>query len=104
MNKPDTVEDAERPEESAANERRDHLAVGELIGLLAEQPPHLRVVVDGYEDGYDDLSARQIQRVRITLNTGTQECVGAHDDVWYASPEQLAESEVAEAVVLRRRS
>ena len=32
----------------------------ELIQLLRRHSPGLRVVVDGYEDGYDDLSPEQI--------------------------------------------
>ena len=47
------------------------MTVYELIQLLRKHPPDLRVVVDGYEDGYDDLSPEQLQTVKITLNTGT---------------------------------
>ena len=95
---------ADRSDEGTANRNPEHLTVQGLIRLLSTQPPHLRVVVDGYECGYDDLSAWQIQRVRIALNTGRAEYAGAHDDVWSTSPERLAEAVVAEAVVLRRRS
>ena len=31
-------------------------------------PADLRVVVNGYEDGYDDLSPGQVSLVRISLN------------------------------------
>ena len=33
--------------------------VSELIGLLREYPADLRMVVNGYEEGYADLSPRQ---------------------------------------------
>ena len=33
------------------------MTVEQLVRLLRDYPPDLRVVVDGYEDGYDDLSA-----------------------------------------------
>ena len=72
---------ADRSDEGTANRNPEHLTVQGLIRLLSEQPPDLRVVVEGYEGGYDDLSARQIERVRIALNTGRAEYAGAHDDV-----------------------
>ena len=36
------------------------MLVSELIELLREYPSDLLVVVNGYEEGYDDLSPRQI--------------------------------------------
>ena len=30
------------------------MTIEELIQLLAQHPPDLRVVVNGYEDGFDD--------------------------------------------------
>ena len=46
------------------------MTVKELANLLATYPPDLRVVVNGYEDGYDDLSPEQIASVKIALNVG----------------------------------
>ena len=63
-----------------------------------------RVVVDGYEDGYDDLSPEQLRMVRISLNTGTRDYVGAHDDVGRLPEEKLADLEVEEALALHRMS
>ena len=80
------------------------MTVDELIQLLAKHPPDLRVVVDGYEDGYDDLSPEQLRIVKISLNTGTREYVGAHDDVCYLPEEKLADLEVEEALALQRTS
>ena len=34
------------------------MIVSELLDLLREYPADLRVVVNGYEEGYDDLSPR----------------------------------------------
>ena len=56
------------------------MTVSELIKMLRAHPGDLRVVVNGYEYGYDDLSPRQISNVRITLNTGTQEWEGRHGE------------------------
>ena len=47
------------------------MLVSELIELLREYPAGLRVVVNGYEEGYDDLSPEQISIAKISLNTGT---------------------------------
>ena len=57
------------------------MTVGELIQLLQRHPQDSRVAVDGYEDGYHDLSPDQLQTVNITLNTGTREYVGTRSDV-----------------------
>ena len=46
------------------------MIVSELIKLLQECPAGLRVVVNGYEEGYDDLSPEQISITKISLNTG----------------------------------
>ena len=43
------------------------MTVGELIQLLERYPPDMRVVVNGYEEGYDDLSPEQISIVRVLL-------------------------------------
>ena len=80
------------------------MTVYELMQLLRKHPPDLRVVVDGYEDGYDDLSPEQLRMVRISLNTGTREYVGAHDDIGHLPEEKLAGLEVEEALVLHRTS
>ena len=80
------------------------MTVKELIHLLETHPPDLRVVVDGYEDGYDDLTPERLQMVKISLNTGTREYVGRHDDVCLVPKEKLAGLEVEEALALHRSS
>ena len=80
------------------------MTVEELIQLLQSHPRDMRVVVDGYEDGYDDLSPEQLRTVKITLNTGTREYVGTHGDVDYLPKEKLAGLKVEEALVLHRTS
>ena len=80
------------------------MTVSELAQLLAAYPPHLRVVVNGYEDGYDDLSPEQLRVLKITLDTGEQEWVGKRGDANHLPQEKLACLEVEEALVLRRVS
>ena len=80
------------------------MTVSELIKLLQECPTALRVVVNGYEEGYDDLSPEQISIAKISLNTGQHSWEGRHGD-----PRDLKEGssnrpEVVDALVLRRVS
>ena len=80
------------------------MTVSELIKLLAEYPADMRVVVNGYEEGYDDLSPEQISPVKIALNTGKHRWEGKH-----GYPNGLTKSasdcaEVVESLVLRRVS
>ncbi len=56
------------------------MTVSELIELLQEYPADLRVVVNGYEEGYDDLSPEQISVAKISLNTGKHHWEGQHGD------------------------
>ena len=80
------------------------MTIYELIQLLGKHPPDLRVVVSGYEDGYDDLSPEQIRVVKIALNTGKEEWVGKHGDANYLPQDKLDGLKVEEALVLRRVS
>ena len=76
------------------------MTVDELMQLLATYPPDLRVVVNGYESGYDDLSPEQLSVVRIALNMGKHRWEGQHEDA-----NGLTDSaDVVEALVLRRVS
>ena len=76
------------------------MTVNELLQLLKGYPPGLRVVVNGYEEGYDDLSPEQLSVVRVALNTGKRRWEGRHGD-----PKERTDGEVvAEALVLRRVS
>ena len=80
------------------------MTIKELIHLLEHFPPDLRVVVDGYEDGYDDLSPKQLRVVKLSLNTGTREYVGTHGDVDYVPEEKLADLDIEEALAFHRTS
>lgn len=52
--------------------RRNHDR-GELRELLGTYPDDLRVVVNGYEQGYDDVSPGQISVVRLALDVGVED-------------------------------
>ena len=80
------------------------MTVREMIDFLGRYPGDMRVVVNGYEEGYDDLSLGQISVVSIALNTGVHDWEGRHghaDDV----PADATESATTvDALVLHRAS
>ncbi len=80
------------------------MTVSELIELLREYPASLRVVVSGYEEGYDDLSPEQISVAKISLNTGTHDWEGRHGDPRRPAEETPEGGRVVDALVLRRVS
>ena len=79
------------------------MTVDQLVQILQTYPPDLRVVVNGYECGYDDLSPKQISPSKIALNAGKQDWEGAHGeaDGLGSAPN---DAEVVEALVLQRVS
>ena len=79
------------------------MTVGELIQQLGAYPPDMRVVVNGYEEGYDDLSPEQIGLVKIALNTGKNSWEGEHGEAngFDATPD---DAEGIEALALQRVS
>ncbi len=80
------------------------MTVNELIELLQKYPAGLRVVVNGYEEGYDDLSPQQISIATICLNTGVHLWQGRHGDPSFSMEGTTDEEETVDALVLRRES
>ena len=80
------------------------MTVGELIQHLERYPPDMRVVVNGYEEGYDDLSPEQISIVRILLDTGVHAWEGRHGDPRDATESSPNRARPVDALVLRRTS
>ena len=80
------------------------MTVSELIEMLKAHPGDLRVVVNGYEEGFDDLSPGQISVVRIALNTGVQDWEGRHSEAEDAPADPSEPAEIVDALVLRRLS
>lgn len=80
------------------------MKVSDLIKLLQEYPPDLRVVVDGHESGYDDLTPRQITIEEIGLNTGRDDWEGRHEnplDIIGGAPKG---TRIVDALILHRTS
>ena len=80
------------------------MTVSELIEILKTHPRDLRVVVNGYEEGFDDLSPRQISVRRIALNTGVDDWEGRHGYDWEAAKPPAEPAAVVDALVLNRVS
>jgi len=53
------------------------MKVKELIEILIDFPPDMRVVVDGYEGGYNDVT--NIKQISIHLNIHPEWFYGAHE-------------------------
>ena len=78
--------------------------VRDMIDLLRRYPEDMRVVVNGYEQGYDDLSPEQISVVPITLNTGEHDWDGQHGDAGDLSTAAQESATTIKALLLRRTS
>ncbi len=70
----------------------------ELIQLLERYTPDTRVMVNGYETGFDDVSAERISVGKVKLNVGTEWWEGKHEDA-------LSDDDKAiDALIIRRAS
>ena len=80
------------------------MTVKELIRLLETYPSHLRVVVSGYEEGFDDVKPERVAVVEILLNRGTHDWEGQH--LQYDGPSKTAadSGDIAQALALHRTS
>ena len=57
------------------------MTVSELIAQLQQYPEDMRVIVDGYEGGYDDI--KSVHTIPIMVNVNDQSYMGSHDDPFY---------------------
>lgn len=56
------------------------LTVKELIEALAQYPPDIRVVVNGYEDGYDNLHVNSLSAISIRPKPNHSEWEGENEE------------------------
>ncbi len=80
------------------------MTVREMIECLGRFPSEMRVVVNGYEDGYDDLSRDQISVVRIALDTGVHSWEGRHLHSKEVTADAAESVTTEDALVLHRTS
>jgi hypothetical protein len=73
------------------------MTISELITALQKYPPDARVVVLGYEEGYDDITL--VKEIAIEPVEQPKWYIGRYDD---APPEQAATAE--KAVLLHGRN
>ena len=57
--------------------------VRQLIEKLKEHPPEMRVIVDGYEGGYNDLESLKTTQIRLNVHDKDEWWTGRHDDADY---------------------
>ena len=75
------------------------MTVDQLAKILQNYPPDLRVVVDGYEEGFDDLETDLIVVREIRLDAGEAWWEGRHREAEDARAEGSA---IVNALALRR--
>ena len=78
------------------------MTVKELVELLEKYPDNLRVVVNGYEDGFDDISPERISTTKIQLDAGTHDWEGQHGGLSYESEATTDNAEIIDALVFHR--
>ncbi len=78
------------------------MTVKELMEFLEKYPDDLRVVVNGYEDGYDDILPERILTRKIELDAGKHDWEGQHGAPPYAGEETTDDAKIVEALVFCR--
>ena len=63
-------------------EQRRPLTVNDLIEVLAKYPPDMRVVVNGYEAGFDNLHVSSLQTISIRTKPDHAEWEGENEEAW----------------------
>ncbi len=77
------------------------MTVGELVEFLEKYPDDLRVVVNGYEDGYDDISPERISTTKIELDAGKHDWEGQHNAPLHVD-ESTDDPKIVDALVFHR--
>ena len=75
------------------------MTVGQLVQLLQNYPQDIRVMVDGYEEGWDDLEEHLISARQVRLDAGEEWWEGMHRD---AEDTRTEGNGIVDALVLRR--
>ena len=75
------------------------MTVGQLAAILQSYPQDMRVVVDGYEDGYDYLHPHLVSVREVRLDTGEAWWEGQHRE---SGDTRTEGSAIVSALVLHR--
>lgn len=81
-------------------DRENPYTVAQLIAELQKLPQDMRVMVEGYEGGFDDASAPTIKT--INRNYSKDSWWGAHEE--YNGVDVVEDGQVIKVAVLGRRS
>ena len=79
------------------------MTVKELMEFLEKYPDDLRVVVDGYEDGYDDILPERISTRKIQLDVGKHDWEGQHNSP-LPEDESTDDAKIVDALIFCRAS
>ena len=80
------------------------MTVKELIQMLESYPHDLRVVVSGYEGGFDDVTPEHISVVKIQLDVGTEPWEGQHEKPDLRRKGAPSTGDIVDALVFHRAS
>ena len=80
------------------------MTVQDLIRILSTYPADLRVVVNGYEEGFDDVSPEGIAVVKVQLNRGSKDWQGRHLQPATQTEEMPGDDDIVDALALLRES
>ena len=80
------------------------MTVKELIQILESYPNDLRVVVNGYEGGFDDIAPERISVTKIQLDVGTEDWEGQHEGPDLRRKEAPSTGDIVDALVFHRAS
>ena len=80
------------------------MTVQELIRVLRTYPVDMRVVVNGYEDGFDDVSPERIAVVKVQLNRGMKDWQGRHMEPAAQTEEMPGGDDLVDALAILRES
>jgi len=69
--------------------------VQQLIEELQKHPPEMRVIVNGYEGGYEDLDLPKQKSIRLNVHPLDQCYYGTHDDEDYPFGNENGSKETA---------
>ena len=80
------------------------MTIRDLIQILRTYPADMRVVVSGYEEGFDDVSPERIAVVKVQLNRGTEDWQGRHLEPATQTEEMPADGDIVDALAFLRES
>ena len=73
------------------------MKVKDLLSMLKQMDPETRIMVDGYELGYDDLKSDNIRFKMVILNEWPEDSTcGPHDEYYGMTHQKCIESDDGE--------